>query len=90
MAQFAPPAKLAGQVFADKAKSPLARIGLIATEAEPMLLSMTLFPALVAPKGWLPNARLAADKLITDRIVKVCDFVLSTLPATSTLWNTTV
>ena len=88
--QLAPPARLDEQVFAVRTKSPLATIEPMATAPEPIFVNVTAFPALVSPSGRLPKKRPEVDNLITDWIVKLVDFVASTLPATSTLWNVTV
>jgi hypothetical protein len=88
--QLAPAARLAPQVLLGVAKSPLGTIEVRLTAAALMLVSVTVFVALVVPIAWFPKARLAGDKRMTELIVNATDFVLSMLPATSVLWNVTV
>jgi len=88
--QLAPAAKLAPQVLLGTLKSPLGVIEVNGTAAALMFFSVTVFDVLAVPIGWFPNPRLAGDIVRIEVIVNDTAFVLSTLPATSVLWNVTV
>lgn len=66
--QTAPTATLAGdrgQVFV-WAKSPVAAMLEIVKGAPPLFASVTVCAALLVPTNWLPNVRLAGDKLTDE------------------------
>src|SRR3974390_1538848 len=88
--QLAPAASEAPQVLLGMLKSPLGVIEVNGTATALMFFSVTVFDALDVAIGWFPKARLAGDIARTELIVNDTDFVLSTLPATSVLWNVTV
>ena len=62
--QLAFTARLAPQLF-DWAKSPEAAMPLMASAAVPLLVKVTACAGLVVVIAWLPNVRLAGDKLTT-------------------------